>query len=227
MRRYEAVIFDLHGTLIPWCKVGFRAMLSNAASVLGVDDEGFARTIGELADESMTGRFPSMADEFIHVCRSLDANADYDAVEQAAQLWMDFHWQNYENPYPGAVSLLQNLKEDGLKIGLVTNCSIDTPGLWARSQFAPLVDAAVFSSVEGVVKPNRLIYLAACERLGIMSDRCLFVDDSVASLCGAEDIGMHPVLLRHPGNTLCLAGIDKWDGPKATSLNEVLNCMRQ
>ncbi|MHB0999263.1 MAG: HAD family hydrolase [Armatimonadota bacterium] len=220
---YKAVIFDLHGTLIPWCPDGFRRMISDVAAVVGADDMDFARAMGELVHKSMTGRFITMTDEIRYVCESIGVNPDKSAINKAEQLWMDFHWQGYENPYPDAVTVLKQLKAHDVKTGLITNCGMDAPNLWPRSLFAPFVYIALFSAVEGIIKPDIKIYARACEQLGVSASDCVFVDDKVSFLDGATEVGMHPILIRHAGNKVGLSGIDGWSGSRISGLGEVLH----
>jgi putative hydrolase of the HAD superfamily len=151
--RYSAIIFDLYGTLIPWCKNGFKTMLLEIADVLGANGDEFVRVIYKISNESMTGQFGTIADEIEYICRLLETDTDADSIEQAAQLWSDFHWQGYEKPYPGALSSLQQLRKIGMRTGVITNCGAEAPELWAHSQLAPLFDTVLFSVTEGIQKP--------------------------------------------------------------------------
>ena len=221
--RYDAAIFDLHGTLIPWSKDGFRAMLMKMADTIGANGDEFIRVMGETAHESMVGQFGSVVAQVEHHCLALGVHASTRSVEQAAQRWFDFHWQGYEMPYTSAFDVLQRLHEMGVKIGIITNCGAEAPELWSRSRFAPLADTAIFSVTEGIAKPDPLIYSKAIKRIGAAPEKCLYVDDSVACLLGAKDAGMDTLLIRHPGNMVGLKGIDEWDGPRITELSGVLN----
>jgi|GEM_PF-3431632 len=221
--KYNAVIFDLHGTLIPWCKNGFLSMLLEMADIVGVDKDEFIRVIYDISNQSMTGQFGTIAGEIEYICRILQTDADAGSIEQAAQLWSDFHWQGYEKPYAGAISVLQHLRKIGTKTGLITNCGAEAPELWTRSQFASLVDTALFSVDEGMQKPDPRMYLCASERLNIVPGKCLYIDDSVIALIGAKSANMNVLLIRHPGNLVGLDGVDSWTGPMVTDFNGVLN----
>lgn len=192
------------------------------AAAVGALDEDFVRVVGENAYKSMTGHFGSMDALIHHASKQLGICADDSRVERAVGLWYDFHRKGYESPYPGALHLLQQIRDMGLKTGLVTNCGAEAPDLWQQSDFAGLMDAAVFSSMEDLLKPDPRIYLVACERLQVAPDKCLYVDDCVGPLAGAADTGMHTLLIRHPANTVGLRSLDKWIGPRVTSLSEVL-----
>lgn len=54
-------------------------------------------------------------------------------------------------------------------------------------------DCVVESSLEGVRKPNPDIYRIACERLGVESSRCAFLDDLGINLKPAKAMGMQTI----------------------------------
>ena len=53
-----------------------------------------------------------------------------------------------------------------------------------------LFDVIVESSVEGVRKPNPRIYEIACNRMGVVPDGCVFLDDLGINLKPAKALGM-------------------------------------
>ena len=57
-------------------------------------------------------------------------------------------------PRPDAITTLRQLKEQGYKIGLLSNCSIEIPILWPETAFADLIDTADFLCRERLKKPD-------------------------------------------------------------------------
>ena len=53
-----------------------------------------------------------------------------------------------------------------------------------------LFDLVVESSVEGLRKPNPIIYETTCERLGVAPSACVFLDDLGVNLKPARALGM-------------------------------------
>ena len=95
------------------------------------------------------------------------------------------------------------LREAGLRTGLVSNASVQTPELWRETSLAPVVEVPVFSSDAGLSKPDPRIYRLACEGLGLAPGACLYVGDgSDGELEGARGAGLHAVLIRVPGDDL-------------------------
>jgi putative hydrolase of the HAD superfamily len=121
-------------------------------------------------------------------------------------------------PRADAVETLTTLRNDGLRIGLITNCASDVPELWDASPLGGLADVTVFSAVEGIKKPAQAIYERAAARLAVPAAACVFVGDGHGGeLDGAAAAGMLPVLLA-PGDTLPPEG---WSGLVVEQLSEV------
>ena len=116
---------------------------------------------------------------------------------------------------------LRRLRKAGMKIGLVSNCASDVPALFAETPIAPLVDAALFSCTEGVMKPDPAIYHRVANRLGVVAARCLYVGDgNDDELAAAAALGMTPVLLdarRTP---------PQWDGLRVSTLAEIVELVQ-
>ena len=134
------------------------------------------------------------------------------------------------NPRPDALETLARLKNDGYKIGLLSNCSIEIPILWPETPFAELVDSAIFSSRQRLKKPDPHIYQLACERLGISPENCLDIADGENyELTAAGKVGLHPVLLRNSprdNRSEVLREAREWRGDSIDTLTEVLQRVR-
>jgi len=136
-------------------------------------------------------------------------------------------------PRQDAIDVLSYLQSQGLKTGLISNCSPDTPLIWKDTPFAPLFDVAVFSSSVGVKKPDPRIYQIAIDQLATKPGNCLYIGNGDGrELTGASQVGMHPVLIRAPDEDNTDAqwedstDAEQWDGPVISSLREVLDLVR-
>jgi putative hydrolase of the HAD superfamily len=127
-------------------------------------------------------------------------------------------------PDDGVVETLSELRERGLRVGLISNCTEDVALVWAESRFAPLFDVAVLSATAGCMKPDRRIYERACAELGVEPGECLFVGDGANDeLRGAQDVGMTPVLIHPEGEESHWENLREWDGLRITSIPQVLD----
>jgi putative hydrolase of the HAD superfamily len=94
-------------------------------------------------------------------------------------------------------ALLDSLREEGLKLGLVSNAF--DPGWLLRRDLeqmgiAQRIDLAVFSSEVGLRKPHPEIFQRALAALGVAPERTLFVGDRLyEDVRGAGELGMTTV----------------------------------
>ncbi len=94
-------------------------------------------------------------------------------------------------------ALLDSLRDDGLKLGLVSNAF--DPGWLLRRDLEQLgieqrIDVAVFSSEVGVRKPHPEIFGRALAALEVAPERTLFVGDRLyEDVRGAGELGMTTV----------------------------------
>lgn len=66
--------------------------------------------------------------------------------------------------------------------------------LFSREELAELFDVVVLSSEVGMVKPNADIFQMTSDKLGILPENCLMVDDLHVNIDGAIQAGMHGVV---------------------------------
>ncbi len=126
-------------------------------------------------------------------------------------------------PVPGAAETIAELRERGLKTGLITVCSEDVPRLWEETAFHGLFDAEVFSSSVGLRKPDPRIYRLALEQLEVPAEEAMFVGDGANDeLGGAERVGMTSVMLEVPAEELPGEVQPEWDGLRIRALPELL-----
>jgi putative hydrolase of the HAD superfamily len=108
-----------------------------------------------------------------------------------------------QRPRPGAVDLLAWIRSRGLLTALVSDCSSELVERWPHHPLAPLLDATVFSWVQGYRKPDPRMFTTAVARLGVAATDCLYVGDGGGrELSGATRAGLTPVLVsnsRYPG----------------------------
>lgn len=214
----RAVVFDLWNTLAAWpdeLSQDFRRRWSSriGRSLEEIDAAWYASGAYELRESG------PIAVALRSVCAALDADADVDELVR----WRVELARQAVVPDEDVVETLSELRERGLRVGLISNCTEDVALVWADSRFAPLFDAAVLSATAGCMKPNRRIYQRACEELGVEPAECLFVGDGANDeLRGARDVGMTPVLIHRDGQDPVWENLRDWDGLRITSIPQVL-----
>jgi putative hydrolase of the HAD superfamily len=126
---------------------------------------------------------------------------------------------------PEVVPVLRALRQRGLRTAVVSDCWYELPLLLPDLPAFPLLDAHVYSVRVGRCKPDPAMYLAACDRLGVAPEECLYVGDGGSQeLSGARATGMSAVRLAAPdlANHLSYRPDDDFTGPSVTSLTDVL-----
>ena len=78
---------------------------------------------------------------------------------------------------------------------------------------------AVISANTGCRKPDSTIFEIALERLGVSANDCLFIDNSVANLRVAAEVGMDTVLFNRDG--------EKYDGKTVNSFAELTEMLKE
>jgi putative hydrolase of the HAD superfamily len=114
---------------------------------------------------------------------------------------------------PDVVPTLRELRRRRVRTGLISICSSEVEAAVATGELAPLLDVAVYSCSEDVTKPDPEVFRLTAGRLGVAATACVFVDDTVENLFGAEEAGMRAVQIGdRPG----------WDGARVERVGEVL-----
>lgn len=231
-RRFDAVVFDLFGTLVPeFSRSDFFASVRAAADVLGVDREAFERGWTETAHERQTGVYPGGVEENVRaIVVALGGEEPDDGILAAATATRRALYDRWFHPRDGSLEILRELRARGYPIALVSMCAPDTPDRWRASEMAPLVDVAIFSSETGLRKPDPEIYLAACEGLGVEPERCAYCGDGAyGELTGAAAVGMTAVLIRPPDldveEALTPEPEQDWRGPTIGDLRDLLGLL--
>jgi putative hydrolase of the HAD superfamily len=197
------VIFDLWGTLVdPFPELAREELMTPMATALGADPEEFVQRWGDLYDERMRG---GTIEE--HLQRISGATGVAEAARlRRAQL------RRLLRPRADVEPTLAELRARGLKVGLISVCSLDVAEAWGALALG--FDAEVYSCSEEVAKPDPRVYQLTAERLGVPPEACLFVDDRDENLLGAARAGMRAVLIG-PGDGL-------WDGERVDAVGDVL-----
>jgi len=225
--RYDAVIFDLFGTLVDntefldFSRSEYNRTLSNVAATLSIPEPDLLRLWSETVHDRDAGLFPSMEEYFQDICREIGVKADARQIARAVELRLEY-LRSILMPRDHTVETLTELKASGYRIGLISDCSSEVPLLWPETPFAALLDGAIFSCEVRITKPDPRIYRMVCDILEVAPDRCLYVGDGGSGeLTGALEFGMDPVLIRAPYDTVN-GHREDWKGTRISELKEVL-----
>lgn len=193
----KAVLFDLDGTLYDrdaLAEILFEQQYRTfAAELRGISRERFLRDVHEMDEHGHGEKEPG----YIRLVRRWQLD---DSV--AARLF-DHFLATYTSlcvPSESCVNTLHELRERGLKLGVITN----GPSALQRRKLAALAldhsfDKILVSGEEGVRKPDAEIFHRALGRLDVAAHEAMFVGDHpVADVEGAHRAGLRAVWMFVP-----------------------------
>jgi putative hydrolase of the HAD superfamily len=219
-----AVVFDFYGTLTPvssseaWAQNG-----AKLAAVMGVSPAALIQVLDDSFPERISGALGDVRQTMAAVAERLGVRLSQEQLDKAAQTRRAVQESMFELR-PEALGVIGQLRSAGFRIGLVSDCTTELPDAWSRLPLAAVVDAPVFSCVEGTRKPDPRLFRKAAADLGTEPGRCVYVGDGGGrELTGASGVGMRAVLLAGPD---WHAGRDHnresdWTGLRIGSLSEL------
>jgi putative hydrolase of the HAD superfamily len=219
----RAVVFDFFGTLTVSAQGAVReADHAEVAAALGVPTAAYRKALNESWPDRARGRLGEIEDVLRWIARTSGVEPSEEAMRLATEARRRTQ-RGYITIRPEAVPTLRQLKASGLAIGLVSDCTQELVEQWPQLAVAPYVDVPVFSVVEGVKKPDPVIFRTVCERLGVPPDDCVYVGDGDSKeLPGAEAVGLHPIRLHAPDHDGAhVFDPVVWEGPAITSLADL------
>ena len=124
-----------------------------------------------------------------------ELTAKYPEYAQAIDVYYTRWIEMMGNEIEGMYELLQEYKAQGLLLLGLTNWSTET-FCQVRDTYPifKLMDGMVVSAEEHCIKPFPEIYRILLERFGLNACDCVFIDDRLPNVKGAEAVGMTGVL---------------------------------
>ncbi len=185
----RAVIFDLYGTLI--YEPNFDGCFTALAAAIGVDLAEYRRARQTTVPDSTLGRLPTAGARARAILTELGRPVDDELVTKLVGIERDARWSAVRL-YPATLPTLRALRERGLPLGLVSDCTeIMGRPIPDRFGLPGLLDAMALSYEVGHAKPSPEIYRLVTNALGVPPERCLYVGDGGSDeLNGASALGM-------------------------------------
>lgn len=118
-----------------------------------------------------------------------------DAIEAYRARWQE----TISGPIAGTVAILEELAAERVPLYAISNFAGDLYRATApRFPFLGLFRGVVISGDERLLKPDPAIYHRLADLHGVDLGRCVFIDDSLPNVAGAEDVGMHAIHFTTP-----------------------------
>lgn len=196
MRVVRGLCFDLFNTLVNVAEVPAQHGRFTA-DILGVGRDAWNRACFSQLHEIC--RPATHLETLRFLAHSIDPAIPEQRIltaTQERQQRFDYALSQVEE---SVLDVLQQLRERGLRLALVSNSSSAEIHAWHRSPLSSCFDTVMFSCDCGARKPDASIYQQALQRLGLSAQECLFVGDGGSDEHrGAYQVGLRPVLLtRH------------------------------
>ncbi len=165
----KAVIFDMDGTVLNTIDDIWMAV-NHALKSKGLNE----KSLDEVKKSVGNGAF-KLIERIVPKAYTLDETK---TLFHLYQDYYDHHSQVYTAPYNGILNLLKELKDKGIKLGVVSNKFEHLVSDLNRDIFMNMFDIAV-GEVKGIpIKPAPDMIYKALDLLDIVKEEALFVGDS-------------------------------------------------
>ncbi len=192
-------LFDLAGVLIRW----------NATPLYLQLFDGNQAAVNHFFSEVFTAGYQN---EISKGRPTLDVIAELTELHPAHRIPLQAWWQRWPEligSFDDTVAIARRLHAGGHRIFILGN--------WGREEFDRArqmydfldeFDGAVISGDVGAMKPESAIYRTAIERLGLLPEHTLFIDDRGENVDAAKQHGFLGHVFEHPeGLERCLSGL--------------------
>jgi HAD superfamily hydrolase (TIGR01549 family) len=192
----RAVLLDGMGTLLRLVPPA-----PALARALGVDEataeSAFRAEVAYYVVHHLEGSDPSSLGDLRRRCAAVLAEAaGTDPASALDALMASLRFEPWEDAAPA----LEQLREHGLRLVVVSNWDCSLPEVLDGIGLGPLVDAVVTSAVVGAAKPDARIFGAALELAGCRPGEAVHVGDSPEDdQRGAIGAGLRGLLLDRGG----------------------------
>jgi putative hydrolase of the HAD superfamily len=221
---FSAVIFDFFGTLTPG--VPAEVWLEQAAqvgAVIGVDGPSLQDALHRSYPERATGTLGDLQQTMQVLAGRLGVELTGHQLDTVCRVRRQVQRQLFALR-EDALPTIAWLRAHGLKIGVLSDCTIELPESWPELPLSPVVDAAVFSCMAGFRKPDSRLFELITAKLGVDPHNCLYVGDGGGGeLTAARAAGMRAVLLvtEDWATSAVYDREGEWDGDRISSLDSV------
>jgi putative hydrolase of the HAD superfamily len=227
-RVYDAIFFDLDGTLRANMPEGFEAFVEYAGRVgVALTDAQIQQCEREAHRYWASTRVDTDMAHFdqrgfwVNYNQILLAGmgvADCDGCAERIQTLFD-HYDPVDVVFGDARHVLETLKNAGYTLALVSNRDTDLMPIATRYGFESFFDTVLWATKAGAYKPDRRIFDMALEMVGLTDPaRVLYVGDNYfADVVGATNAGMDAILIDPRGV------FEGWHPHRVKKLGDILN----
>ena len=101
------------------------------------------------------------------------------------------NWIDILTPIEGTVKIMNELKEKGYKLYLLSNFhSLAFETICSKYDFLKKFDGGIISYKENLLKPEAEIYTKLLDTYQLNAEECLFIDDTLVNIEAADKLGI-------------------------------------
>lgn len=179
--KYDTILFDLDGTLLNTLD----DLTDSINAVMG--QEGYQQRAKEEVREFIGDGAKTLME------RSLPPGTSEKEIQRCLTLFREGYLKNMRNqtkPYEGLPEVLKRIREQGIKIGVVSNKPDEETKEICRHYFKADVGVAIGDHATRNRKPAPDNVFEALKQLGSCKDKTLFIGDSNVDVITAKNAGL-------------------------------------
>jgi len=190
----KGVIFDLFHTLT--ARESTWSSGINTSDILGVTKEKWNEQLLEKSEDRLTGKEKNPSVFVRQMAHAIDPRISDELIERAVKYRIE-RMKKAVTLIPGpTIQTLKTLKDQGKKLGLLSNADASEIAGWKESPISSFFDSTVFSCEVGFVKPHRRIYEISLQQLALAPGECAIVGDGGShELEGAKNLGITAIFI--------------------------------
>lgn len=193
MKKLQALIFDVDGTLAETERDGHRPAFNDAFAELGLDWHWDETLYGELL--AITGGKERLRHYAARYAPGLAAGAGFDDLIQRLHATKTAHYVRRVNAgnlplRPGVAEVIRAARASGIRLAIATTTSPENVSALLDTSLAPGA-ADWFEVIVASKKPAPDIYHWVLDRLALPASACLAIEDSENGLRAALAAGLN------------------------------------
>ena len=187
----KGIIFDFWGTLV---ENGIHPSPVNQVKFILRARTSFRDFVVRFEEAMMTKEYSDLNESFQAVCDEFKIRQNPYIVERLVGMWNKN--ELLAKPFFETVEVLEYLKKEGYKIGLISNTNPTIMRVIEKFDLHRHFDAEVFSYQEGLLKNNTEMFKRLLEKMELSEEDVVMVGDSIQTdIIGARNAGIRAILV--------------------------------
>ena len=188
MPRFEACLVDAYDTIVT---CDFSVLRNELSALAGISPDTWRDEYARIGDSVTDGRI-SRGEAFTRILRASGREPRAGLVAEMLRRDQELLLAN-ARLFDDAIPFLQGLRDRGVTIAIVSNCTENTRPLLVTYGVDALADTLVLSCEVRSAKPAAEIFRCALDRLGVAAEAAIFVDDQASYCAGSVAAGIRAV----------------------------------